>query len=97
MFSKLEMEMNIPADEHNKPSTKPTRIYRDVLKFVYGNNEYSDGTLLNRNSFGSIFPFVYADLTKQKLNIKDGTTKLSFKYEISGTTTTVYTVYALSL
>lgn len=69
-----------------------------MLKFVHGNNVYSDGTELNRANFGSIFSFVYFDLTKpQKLDIKDGTTKMTFKYELSGTTATHYTIYALTL
>ena len=29
--------------------------------------------------------------------IKDGTTKLTFKYELSGTTATAYSIYALTL
>ena len=67
------------------------------LKYVHKNNEYGEGTLLNRSNFGTIFPFVYFDLTKQKLDIRDGTTKLTFRYELSGITTTAYSVYALVL
>ena len=43
------------------------------------------------------FPFLYFDLTKQKADIRDGTTKLTFRYELSGTTATAYSVYALTL
>lgn len=46
-------------EQHYKPSTEPTRVLRDVLKFVHGNNEYFDGT------FVSISISVYFDLTKQ--------------------------------
>ena len=63
-----------------------TRIYRDVLKYVHKNNEYGEGTLLNRSNFRAIFPFIYFDLTKQKLDIKDGTTRLQFRYELNDTT-----------
>ena len=38
-------------EQHYKPSTEPTRVYRDVLKFRHGNYEYSDGTRLNRTNF----------------------------------------------
>ena len=31
------------------------------------------------------------------MDIKDGTTKLTFKYELSGTTATAYSIYALTL
>ena len=57
----------------------------------------SQGTLLNINNFKTLFPFLYFDLTKQKMDIKDGTTKLTFHYELSGTTATAYSVYALTL
>ena len=82
---------------HYTPSTDKTRIYRDVLKYVHKNNEYGEGTLLRRNNFNSIFPFIYFNLTNQKLDIKDGTTKLQFQYELSGTTTVDYSIYALIL
>ena len=82
---------------HYTPSTDMTRIYRDILKYVHKKNEYGEGTLLTRTNFSSIFPFLYFDLTKQKLDIKDGTTKLQFRYELSGTTATAYSIYALIL
>ena len=82
---------------HYTPNTDMTRVYRDVLKYVHKNNEYGEGTLLNRSNFSTIFPFVYFDLTKQKLDIRDGTTKLTFRYELSSTTTTAYSIYALIL
>ena len=31
------------------------------------------------------------------MDIKDGTTKLTFKYELSGTTAKAYSIYALTL
>ena len=82
---------------HYTPNTDMTRIYRDVLKYVHKNNEYGEGTLLKRGNFSSIFPFIYFDLTNQKLDIKDGTTKLQFRYELSDTTTVDYSIYALIL
>ena len=82
---------------HYTPSTDITRVYRDVLKYVHKNNEYGEATLLNRSNFSTIFPFVYFDLTKQKLDIRDGTTKLQFRYELSNTTNADYSIYALIL
>ena len=82
---------------HYTPSTDLSRVFRDVLKYVHKNNEYNEGSLLNISNFQTLFPFLYFDLTKQKTDIKDGTTKLTFRYELSGTTTTAYSVYALTL
>lgn len=84
-------------DIHYKPSTEPSRVFRDVMKYVYANNDYQGGTLLNRYNYQNLFPFVYFDLTKQKLDIKDGVTKLTFHYELSGNTAADYTIYALTL
>ena len=82
---------------HYTPSTDMTKVFRDVLKYVHKNNEYGEGSLLNISNFKTLFPFLYFDLTKQKMDIKDGTTKLTFKYELSGTTATAYSIYALTL
>ena len=82
---------------HYTPTTDQTRMYRDLLKYVHKNNEFNEGTLLNRSSFSTIFPIIYFDLTKQKLDIRDSTTKLTFRYELSGTTATDYSIYALVL
>ena len=82
---------------HYKPSEDPSRVFRDVMSYVFANNDFQGGTLLNRQNFENIFPFVYFDLTKQKIDIKDGVTKLSFHYELSGATAANYNIYALVL
>ena len=82
---------------HYTPSTDLSRVYRDVLLYVHKVSEYGEGTLLNIQNFKTLFPFLYFDLTKQKADIRDGTTKLTFRYELSGTTATPYSVYALTL
>ena len=43
-----------------------TRVFRNVMSYVYANNDYQGGTLLNRSNFETLFPSVYFDLTKQK-------------------------------
>ena len=82
---------------HYKPTTDMTKVFRDVLKYTHKNNEYGEASLLNKSNFSTIFPFLYFDLAKQKMDIKDGTTKVTFKYELSGTTATAYSIYALTL
>ena len=80
-----------------RPSEEPSRVFRDILNYVHANSDYTGDTLLNRSNFINIFPFVYFDLTKQPTDIKDGSTKLTFKYTLSGATATDYSVYALVL
>lgn len=76
------------------PVDEPSRVFRDVMKYVHTNSEYAHDTLLTRSNFHSIFSFVYFDLTKQSTDIKDGTTKLTFHYKLSGAE---YKIYALVL
>ena len=84
-------------ENHYKPSTEPTRVFRDILKYIHGISDFSGSTLLNRSNFSTIFPFVYFDLTKQPIDVKDGMTKLTFKYTLSSATNADYSVYALVL
>ena len=84
-------------DIHFKPSTDISRVFRNVLSYVYANNDYQGGTLLNRSNFETLFPFVYFDLTKQKMDIKDGVTKLAFHYELTANPNADYNIYALVL
>ena len=80
-----------------KPATDPARVFREVMGYVYANNDFQGGTLLNRSNFENLFPFVYFDLTKQKIDLKDGVTKLSFHYELSANPDANYNIYALVL
>ena len=82
---------------HYKPTEDPSRVFRDVMKYVNANNDLQGGTLLTISNFKTLFPFIYFDLTKQKMDIKDGVTKLSFHYELSGATATDYIIYGIVL
>ena len=82
---------------HYKPTEDPSRVFRDVMKYVNANNDLQGGTLLNISNFKNLYPFIYFDLTKQKTDIKDGVTKLAFHYELSGATTTDYIIYGIVL
>ena len=67
------------------------------MKYVNANNDLQGGTLLNISNFKNLYPFVYFDLTKQRTDLKDGNTKLSFHYTLSGATTRDYTIYVIVL
>ena len=82
---------------HYKPTEDSSRVFRDVMKYVNANKDLQGGTLLNISNFKDLFPFIYFDLTKQKMDIKDGVTKLTFHYELSGTTATDYIIYGIVL
>ena len=82
---------------HYKPTEDPSRVFRDVMKYVNANNDFQGGTLLSISNFKELYPSIYFDLTKQKMDIKDGVTKLSFHYELSGATATEYIIYGIVL
>ena len=82
---------------HYKQPVDPSRVFRDVRKYVNANNNFQGGALLNISNFKNLYPFIYFDLTKQKTDIKDGVTKLAFHYELSGVTATNYIIYAIVL
>ena len=81
----LKAKENEYPNIHYKPSTEPSRVYRNVMS-------YADGTLLNRNNFESLFPFIYFKLP----NLEDEV-KLSFHYELSGEPNADYTIFAIVL
>ena len=80
-----------------EPAKDPSRVFRDVMKYVNANNDLQGGTLLNISNFKNLYPFIYFDLTKQKTDLRDGNTKLSFHYTLSGETATDYTIYGIVL
>ena len=80
-----------------EPNLNPSRVFRDVMKYTNANNDLQGGTLLNISNFKNLFPFIYFDLTKQKIDLRDGNTKLSFHYRLSDTTTTEYTIFGIVL
>ena len=80
---------------HYKPTEDPSRVFRDVMKYVNANNDLQGGTLLNISNFKNLYPSI--DLTKQKTDIKDGVTKLAFHYELLGVTATDYIIYGIVL
>ena len=80
-----------------EPQQDPSRVFRDVMKYVNANNDLQCGTLLKISNFKNLYPFVYFDLTKQRTDLRDGNTKLSFHYTLSGTTATDYTIYGIVL
>ena len=84
-------------DYHYKPSTDLTRVFRGLLEYVHANNDFQGGTILDMASYKKVYPIIYFDLTKQKMDIKDGVTKLAFHFELSANPNADYNFYALVL
>ena len=84
-------------DFHYKPSTDLTRVFRGLLEYVYANNDFQGGTILDMTSYKKVYPIIYFDLTKQKMDIRDGVTKLAFDFELTANPDPDYNFYALVL
>ena len=82
---------------HFRSSTDLARVFRGVLSYVHANNDFQGGTILNITNYKTLYPFIYFDLTKQKMDIKDGVTKLSFHYHLTANPNVDYNIYALVL
>ena len=84
----LKANENVYPNIHYKPSTEPSRVYRDVMSY-----DFQGGTLLNRNNFESLFPFIYSKLP----NLEDKEDKLSFHYELRGEPNADYAIFGIVL
>ena len=84
-------------DFHYKPSTDLTRVFRGLMEYVHANNDFQGGTILDITTYKKVYPIIYFDLTKQKMDIKDGVTKLAFHFELSANPNADYNFYALVL
>ena len=62
---------------HYKPNDDLLRVYRDVMSYVYANNDFQGGAL-NTSKFKTLFPFVYFDLTT-----KNGDQRWSYRTGVS--------------
>ena len=80
-----------------EPKSDLSRVFRDVMKYAHGNNDLQGGTLLDINNFKNLYSFIYFDFTKQKVDLRDGNTKLSFHYKLEGGTATEYTIFGIVL
>lgn len=68
---------------------------RNLIGLAADQNRCNSGANFRASDLPELaFTLWYFHLTKQKMDIKDGTTKVTFKYEPSGT---AYSVFALNL
>lgn len=76
---------NYPTIHYNLPRDE-IRLYQKVVGF-------NSVSLLNKNNFKDLYPFIYFDLSA----LKKPEAKLSFYYELNNETTVDYTIYAIVL
>ena len=98
-FTKAQLEVNnsIYYPQLEMTSQEESRLYRALMAFNSGYNDFLSGPLINRANFRNLFGMIYFDLRNQEEDVKDSVVSLTFRYELNGGNPTNYTINALVL
>ena len=98
-FSKAQLEVNnsIYYPQLEMTSQEESRLYRALMSFNSGYNDFLSGPLIDRANFKNLFGMIYFDLRNQGEDVKDSVVSLTFRYELNGANPTAYTLNALVL
>ena len=98
-FAKAQLEVNnsIYYPQLEMTANEESRLYRALLSFNSGYNDFLSGPLIDRENFKKLFGIIYFDLRNQEEDVKDSVVSLTFRYELNGANPTDYTLNALVL
>ena len=98
-FAKAQLEVNnsIYYRQLEMTSQEESRLYRALMAFNSGYNDFLSGPLIDRANFRNLFGMIYFDLRNQEEDVKDSVVSLTFRYELNGGNATNYTLNALVL
>ena len=98
-FTKAQLEVNnsIYYPQLEMTSDEESRLYRALMSFNSGYNDFLSGPLITRANFRNLFGMIYFDLRNQEEDVKDAVVSLTFRYELNGANPTNYTLNALVL
>ena len=98
-FAKAQLEVNnsIYYPQLEMTSQEESRLYRALMAFNSGYNDFLSGPLIDRANFRNLFGMIYFDLRNQEEDVKDLVVSLTFRYELNGANPTNYTLNALVL
>ena len=74
-----------------------TRLYRVLMSYSSGYNDFLSGPLIDRANFRNRFRMLYFNLRNQEEDVKDSVVLLTVRYELNGAHQTNYTMNALVL
>ena len=95
--AKLEVNDSIYYPQLEMTSDEESRLYRTLMSFNSGYNDFLSGPLIDRANFKNLFGMIYFDLRNQGEDVKDSVVSLTFRYELNGANPTNYTLNALVL
>ena len=98
-FAKAQLEVNnsIYYPQLEMTADEESRLYRALLSFNSGYNDFLSGPLIDRENFKNLFGIIYFDLRNQEEDVKNSVVSLTFRYELNGGNATGYTLNALVL
>ena len=99
-FSKAQLEVNssMHYPQLEMTAQEESRLYRALMSFNSGYNDFLSGPLIDRANFRNLFGMIYFDLRNQEEDIKNSAAvSLTFRYELNGGNATPYTLNALVL
>ena len=86
-FSKAQLEVNnsMHYPQLEMTSQEESRLYRALMSFNSGYNDFLSGPLIDRANFRNLFGMIYFDLRNQEEDVKDSAAvSLTFRYELNG-------------
>ena len=99
-FSNARLELSngiFYPNEELKPDTEIVQAYRTLIEYQKDFNAYYTSPTITLKSFQELYGLIYFDLRNQEEEIKSGSTKIQFSYNLSGTPNANYSLYALIL
>jgi len=98
-FSKAQQQVNnsIYYPQLELLANEESRLFRALMNFNSGDNDFLSGSLIDRSNFRNLFGIIYFDLRKQEEDTKNSVVSLTFRYELNGANNTNYTLNALVL
>ena len=99
-FSKAQLEVNssMHYPQLEMTAQEESRLYRALMSFNSGYNDFLSGPLIDRANFRNLFGMIYFDLRNQEEDVKNSAAvSLTFRYELNGANATPYTLNALVL
>ncbi|KAL9969366.1 hypothetical protein ACROYT_G021574 [Oculina patagonica] len=99
-FSNARLELSngiFYPNEELKPDTEIVQAYRTLMEYQKDFNAYYTSPTITLKSFKELYGLIYFDLRNQEEEIKSGSTKIQFIYNLSGNPNANYSLYALIL
>ena len=99
-FSNARLELSngiFYPKEELKPDTEIVQAYRTLMEYQKDFNTYYTSPTISLKSFKDLYGLIYFDLRNQEEEIKSGSTKIQFIYQLSGNPNANCSLYALIL